>query len=154
MTDQKAGSSAAAEEGASEARNKAGRKTAIVTLLVVASILAPLAVASIWVKNQVTDTSRYVRTVKPLASNPAIQSAVAANLNDALQTRVDVEARVKEVLPPKLKQFSGPAAAGVKNYVQTFTQRFLDSAAFAKIWVETNRRAHKQLNKILTGQGH
>lgn len=154
MTDQKAGSAATAETRASEPRNKASRKTAIVALLVVASILAPLAVASIWVKNQVTSTSRYVRTVKPLASNPAIQSAVAANLTDALFTRVDVEARTKEVLPPKLKQFAAPAAAGVENYTQTLTKRFLDSDAFEKIWVEANRRAHKQLNKILTGQGH
>lgn len=154
MTDQKAESAATAETRASEPRNKVGRKTAIVALLVVASILAPLAVASIWVKNQVTDTSRYVRTVKPLASNPAIQSAVAANLTDALFTRVDVEARTKEVLPPKLKQFAAPAAAGVENYTQTLTKRFLDSDAFEKLWVEGNRRAHKQLNKILTGQGH
>jgi hypothetical protein len=154
VTDQKAESAPAAEKGAIEARNSGGRKTAIVILLVLASILAPLAVASIWVKNQVTDTSRYVRTVKPLASNPAIQSAVAANLTDALFTRVDVEARAKEALPPKLKQFSAPVAAGIENYTQTLTKRFLDTDAFEKIWVEVNKRAHKQLNKILTGQGH
>jgi hypothetical protein len=156
VTDKNAGSAAgaAAAKGASEARNKAGRKTAIVTLLVLASILAPLAVASIWVKNQVTDTSRYVRTVKPLASNPAIQSAVAANLTNALFTRVDVEARAKEVLPPKLKQFAAPVASGIDNYTETVTKQFLASDAFQKIWVEVNRRAHEQLNKILTGQGH
>ena len=154
MTDQKAGSAATAEQGATESRNKAGRKTAIVTLLVVASILAPLAAASIWVKNQVTDTDRYVRTVKPLASNPDIQSAIAADLTNALFTRVDVQARAKEALPPKLQQFAAPAAAGIKNYTGTVTKRFLASDAFQKIWVEVNRRAHKQLNKILTGQGH
>jgi hypothetical protein len=154
VTDQKAGSAAAAEKGAIEARNKSGRKIAIVTLLVVASILAPLAAASIWVKNQVTDTNRYVRTVKPLASNPAIQSAVATNLTDALFTRVDIQARAKEALPPKLKQFAGPVTAGIQNYTQDVTKKFLATDAFQKIWVEVNRRAHDQLNKILTGQGH
>src|SRR5204863_10051807 len=84
VTDQKEESGAQAEQGPIEPRNRAGRKTAILTLLVLASILAPLAVASIWVKNQVTDTSRYVRAVKPLASNPASQSAEAANLTNAL----------------------------------------------------------------------
>jgi hypothetical protein len=156
VTDKNAGSAAgaAAAKGSGEARNKAGRKTAIVTLLVLASILAPFAVASIWIKNQVTDTSRYVRTVKPLASNPAIQSAVAANLTNALFTRVDVEARAKQILPPRLKQFAAPAATGVENYARDVTKRFLASDAFQKIWVEVNRRAHEQLNKILTGQGH
>ena len=159
MTDENAGSAAAPEKGTTEERtteerNKAGRKTAIVTLLVLASILAPLAVASIWVKNQVTDTNRYVRTVKPLASNEAIQSAIAANLTDALFTRVDVEARAREALPPRLKQFAAPAAVGIENFTQDYTKKFLATDAFQKIWVEVNRRAHKQLNKILTGQGH
>jgi hypothetical protein len=154
VTDQSAGSAAAAEKGAIEARNKGGRKTAIVSLLVLASILAPLAVASIWVKNQVTDTSRYVRTVKPLASNPAIQSAVAANLTNTLFKRVDVEARAKDALPPRAKQFAAPIAAGIEGYAQTATKKFLASDAFQKLWVQVNRRAHEQLNKILTGQGH
>jgi len=155
VTDQNAGSTAGAgAEGASEARNSGWRKTAIVTLLVVASILAPLGAASIWVKNQVTDTSRYVRTVKPLASDPAIQSAVAANLTNALFSRVDVEARAREALPPRAKQFAAPIAAGIEGYAQTATKKFLASDAFQKLWVELNRRAHKQLNKILTGQGH
>jgi len=154
VTDETAGSAAAAEKSAIEPRNSGWRKTAIVTLLVVASILAPLGVASIWVKNQVTDTSRYVRTVKPLASNQAIQSAVAANLTNALFTRVDVEARAKDVLPPKLKQFAAPVAAGLENFTQDTTKKFLASDAFQKLWVELNRRSHKQLNKILTGQGH
>src|SRR5947207_1496107 len=154
VTDETAGSAAAAEKGPIEPRNSGWRKTAIVTLLVVASILAPLGVASIWVKNQVTDTSRYVRTVKPLASNQAIQSAVAANLTNALFTRVDVEARAKDVLPPKLKQFAAPVAAGLENFTQDTTKKFLASDAFQKLWVEVNRRSHKQLNKVLTGQGH
>jgi hypothetical protein len=154
VTDQSAGSAAAAEKGPIEARNKGGRRIAIVTLLVLASILAPLGAASIWVKNQVTDTGKYVRTVKPLASHPAIQSAVAANLTNALFQRVDVEARAKEALPPRAKQFAAPIAAGIEGYAQTATKRFLASDAFQKIWVEVNKRAHKQLNKILTGQGH
>src|SRR2546429_115007 len=34
------------------------------------------------------------------------------------------------------------------------TRSFLASPAFQKIWVAVNTRAHEQLVKILTGQGH
>ena len=45
-------------------------------LIVVACVLAPLSVVSVWARGEVTDTSRYVQTVAPLASDPAVQQAV------------------------------------------------------------------------------
>ena len=135
-------------------RNKGGRKATVVTLLVIACILAPIAGTSIWLKNQVTDTSRYVRTIKPLASNPAIQSAVATQVTNELFSRVDINARAKQALPPKAQGFAGALSTGLHNFTETQVQRFLASSAFQKLWVELNKRAHTQLVKILTGQGH
>lgn len=143
------------DEGLAEIRgNKGARKFTVVTLLVIACILAPIAGASIWLKNQVTDTSRYVRTVKPLASNSAIQSAVAANVTTALFTRVDVKDRAQQALPPRAKFLAGPLATGLHNFTENATKGFLASPAFQKLWVQLNTRAHEQLVKILTGQGH
>jgi len=48
-----------------------------VLLIVVGCVLAPLAGVAVWARNQVTNTDRYVRTVAPLASDPAIQAAMA-----------------------------------------------------------------------------
>ena len=48
-----------------------------VLLIVVGCVLAPLAGVAVWARNQVTNTDRYVRTVAPLASDPAIQTAIA-----------------------------------------------------------------------------
>ena len=142
------------ERDAEVRRNKGARRFTVVTLLVIACILAPVAGASIWLKNQVTDTSRYVRTVKPLASNSSIQEAVAANVTNVLFTRVDVDARARQALPPKAKPFAGALATGLRNYTENATKSFLASPAFQKIWVAVNTRAHEQLVKILTGQGH
>jgi hypothetical protein len=135
-------------------RNKGGRRATVVTLLVIACILAPIAGTSIWLKNQVTDTSRYVRTVKPLASNPAIQAAVATKVTDELFARVDINARARRALPPRAKPFAGALATGLHTFTENQVRRFLASSAFQKLWVELNRRSHEQLVKILTGQGH
>ena len=43
-----------------------------VVLIVLGCVLAPLAGVAVWARNQVTNTDRYVRTVAPLASDPAI----------------------------------------------------------------------------------
>jgi hypothetical protein len=143
------------DEGLAEVRrNKGARRFTVVTLLVIACILAPIAGASIWLKNQVTDTSRYVRTVKPLASNSAIHAAVAAKVTDAMFANVDVNARAEQALPPRAKFLAAPLATGIDNFAENATKQFLASRAFQNLWVQLNTRAHEQLVKILTGQGH
>ena len=125
----------------------------VVTLLVIACVLAPIAGVSIWVKNQVTNTDRYVRTMKPLASNAAVQATIADNVTNTLFANVDVQAKAKEALPPRAQFLAGPLSNGVRTFTENQTKRFLASDAFQRLWVELNRRAHEQLVKVLTGQG-
>lgn len=138
---------------AEKARRYKHAKT-VVALLVIACVLAPIAGTSIWIKNQVTKTDRYVRTVKPLASDPAIQAAIATNVTRTLFQNVDVPARAKEALPPRAQFLAGPLAEGLHTFTENATKRFLASPAFQKLWVELNKRAHNQLVKLLTGKGH
>ena len=46
---------------------------------------------AVWARNQVTNTDRYVRTVAPLASDPAIQQAVADQITAQIFTYLDVQ---------------------------------------------------------------
>jgi hypothetical protein len=125
----------------------------VVTMLVIACVLAPIAGTAIWINNQVTKTDRYVRTVKPLASDPRIQATIADNVTDTLFARVDVVARAKEVLPPRADAFAPAVANSLHNVVQNATLSFLASDAFQRLWERVNTRAHKELNKVLTGKG-
>ena len=125
----------------------------VVVLVVIACVLAPIAGTAIWINNQVTQTDRYVRTVKPLASDPHIQAAIADNVTRTLFAKVDVAARAREVLPPRAQPFAPAIANGLHNFVQNATASFLASDQFQRLWVEINRRAHRQLVKVLTGKG-
>jgi hypothetical protein len=125
----------------------------VVVLLVVACVLAPIAGTSIWIKNQVTKTDRYVRTMKPLASDPAIQATIATNVTTTLFANVDVAAKAEQALPPRAKFLAGPLANGLRTFTENTTRRFLASPAFERLWVELNTRAHSQLVKVLTGKG-
>jgi hypothetical protein len=125
----------------------------VVVLLVVACVLAPIAGTAIWINNQVTKTDRYVRTVKPLAADPHIQAAIADNVTRTLFAKVDVAARAQQVLPDRAKVFAPAIANALHGFVRNTTMSFLASDQFQRLWVELNRRSHKQLNKILTGKG-
>ena len=145
-------------------RRQRWRSVVATLLIVIGCILAPLSVVAVWAKNQVTDTDRYVATVTPLASDPAIQNAVADKITAEIFARLDVagitnqavDALAERGLPPliatQLHALSGPLSSGVQSYVRTEVGKVVASDAFADAWISANRAAHAALVAALTGQ--
>jgi hypothetical protein len=134
-------------------------------LVVVGCVLAPVSVVAVWTRNQVTDTDRYVATVTPLASDPAIQAAIADQITAKVFSYIDVQglttqaldALAERGLPPRLadqlEAFAVPIANGVRSFTHDQVAKVVASDAFADAWVQANRVAHEQLVAALTGQG-
>ena len=135
------------------------RRTIVaVVLIVIGCVLAPLAGVAVWARNQVTNTDRYVRTVAPLASDPAIQTAVADQITAQVFTYLDVqgltnqavdalaEQGVRPQLADRLRGFAGPLASGIQSFVRTEVGKIVQSQAFADAWVQANRVAHQALS--------
>jgi hypothetical protein len=134
-------------------------------LIVVACLLAPLSVAAVWTRNQVTNTDRYVATVSPLARDPAIQAAIADQITTQVFNYIDikglttqaVDALAAQGLRPQvasqLQAFAVPIANGVQSFTREQVGRVVASDAFADAWVQANRVAHAELVKALTGEG-
>src|SRR4051794_11424034 len=77
------------------------RRFLVALLLIVGFLLTPVAVLVTYAKTQVLDTDRYVATIRPLASDPAIQNAAADKIASQLLAQVDVKQYVAEALPPQ-----------------------------------------------------
>ena len=145
------------------------RTIVAVLLIVIACVLAPLSVVAIWTRNQVTNTDRYVATVTPLASDPAVQQAITDQITAQVFTYIDIQALTTQVtdalsarvegrgLPPQaaaaLQGLAGPIANGVQGFVRTQVERIVQSQAFEDAWIQANRVAHDALVKALTGEG-
>ncbi|HKO85384.1 MAG TPA: hypothetical protein VJ140_12675, partial [Actinomycetota bacterium] len=142
-------------------------RTVVATLLiVVACVLAPLSVVAVWTRNQVTNTDRYVATVSPLASDPAIQNAIADQITAQVFTYIDIRGLTTQAaealaqrgnLPPRLadqlQAFSVPIANGVQSFTRDQVGKVVASDAFTNAWIQANRTAHAELVKALTGEG-
>jgi hypothetical protein len=124
----------------------------VAILLVVACLLTPLSIIALFVKNEIGDTGRYVQTIKPLSSNPAIQAYVASDVSDELFARVDIKKYVKEALPKRADPLAGPLTSALQTFVQAAVLRVLQTDQFQTIWIDANRLAHSQLVNVLTGQ--
>jgi len=145
-------------------RRQRWRSFVATLLIVIGCILAPISVVAVWTKNLVTDTDRYVATVQPLASDPAIQNAIAdkitaeifAHLDVAGLTNEAVDALASRGLPPRvatgLHALAGPMSDGVQSFVRTEVGKVVASEAFADAWLTANRAAHQALVAALTGQ--
>lgn len=133
-------------------------------LIVLACVLAPLSVASVWSSNQLSNTDQYVETVAPLADDPAVQDALANEVTVAVFENLDVERFTTEALetlaeqpnvPPRvadlLPTLAVPITDGVESFTRDQVDTFFASPQFAELWAEANTVAHEQVVQLLEG---
>ncbi|MGW1029331.1 hypothetical protein ACWD4J_37590 [Streptomyces sp. NPDC002577] len=135
-------------------------------LLVLAFLLSPLAVVATWADSQVSDSDRYVETVAPLATDPAVQNAVINRLTTRVVSQVDVAAITAQLAkalkdagaPPAVVNnvpvLTGPLKSALTSAVHGVVSKVVTSDRFPEVWDNANRRAHAAVVKVLTGQGN
>jgi len=146
--------------------SRTGRwRAPVATLLVlIFCLLAVFSVTGRWARDVVFDTDRYVETVSPLATDPAIQAAFSTKIADAALKAIDVPSVVDQGLqtlgaadfvPPKVAELlpllEQPLTDGVDSFVRDQINKLATSDLFAQAWVEANRQAHTQLVNALNG---
>jgi hypothetical protein len=129
------------------------RRALVAILVILSVVLVPIAGLTIWVRNLVLDTDRYVETVAPLAENEVITNRIANRLTDRLFAEVDVQQEAQEVLPERAAFLAGPISSGVESFAREAAQRALASDRFETIWRNANERAHAAVEEVLTGEG-
>ncbi|MEP9362927.1 hypothetical protein ABLE68_08185 [Nocardioides sp. CN2-186] len=140
------------------------RPVVATVLIIIMAVLAPLSVVARWAHDTVSDTDRYVETVAPLASDPAVQAAVIDRITTEITTRLQVDAVTDQAvdalsergLPPlasaSLKALSGPLADAINGFVEKQVTALVESDEFETAWEEANRQAHTQMVAVLTGK--
>jgi hypothetical protein len=100
-----------------------------------AAVLLPLSVLSVWTHEVVSDTDTYVEAVTPLADDDAVKAAAVKELQrEALQ----LAATSGTPLPP-----------GTDRLVHLVVQQVVNSPTFRTAWAQANRSAHEQLIAVL-----
>ncbi|WP_037675030.1 hypothetical protein [Streptomyces griseus] len=97
------------------------------TLIALSCLLVPFGALAAWVSYGLADTGRYVTTMAPLATDPAVRNAVADTVGDGILREV-------EVGPPQRRT----VAPFVHDAVHSFTQ----TRAFRTVWDAGNRATH------------
>ncbi len=128
------------------------RAAAVFVVLTLVAVSA--AIPGVWARRTLLNTDRYVATVDELASQPAIQEAIATEITVAVFDALDVQQRLATVIgerAPKLVFLAGPVSDAVEGFVQDQVLKVVQSQAFATFWSEANRFVHEQALALLRG---
>jgi hypothetical protein len=93
-------------------------------------VLTPVGILALFLRNELADPGRYIHTVKPLSSNPAIQSYVADEITKELFARVDIDTYVKDALPERAQALAGPLTGAVQSFVREAALRVIETDQF------------------------
>ena len=139
------------------------RSLIAVVLIVLGCVLAPVAGVAVWVNNQVSDTDRFVRTMSPLVRDPDVQNALTNRLTATVFQYVDVQSiaddgvdalaaqGLPQQLVDRLETLTPTLTSAVTGFVRDRIAELVASPAFAAVWNEAIRVAHRQLDTILSG---
>jgi hypothetical protein len=126
------------------------RKVGVGSLLLIGALGLGAANLSAWADRTLINNDVYVKTVTPVASDPAIQTAIQAYAFKELNANVNYEQLVREVLPAQADILVVPLAGQLRNYSNQLIGTIVRSDQFSNVWVTVNSKVHQQLIKTVT----
>jgi hypothetical protein len=138
-------------EAASDGR-RWQRRWLSITCAVLAAILLPVAVLTVWARDTVLDSDQYVATVAPLAEDEDIQEAISFRVTEAVSEAADFRAIAEDALPEDAQVLAAPIEAGAERLIAEVVGAIVATSEFATLWEDTNRVAHENLVPLLKGE--
>ena len=147
-------------------RRRPGRTIASVALLVVATIILPVALLANAAQRQLTDTEAFVDTLAPLVADPQVQDYLVEEIVAAIDENVDIAGLTSDLfagietldLPPRaldaLKLLEQPAVTGIETLVTTVVREVVTSEQFQDVVAQALRVTHSQLVATLSGDSN
>jgi hypothetical protein len=150
----------------STAKTSVGRAWLAAVLIVLGIVVTPAAILTHWATAQVSNTQRFVETLSPLASNPAVQNTVITEVTNAIDSQINIDDVTNSLLgglgsalnlPDAAKKalglVSNPLANGVKSMITDVVTKAVQSDAFQSAWNKTLTLTQEQAVDLLSGNG-
>ena len=127
------------------------RRLLVTAMIVVATLLGILSIASLWLNRQALNTDNWATSSSQLLESAAVRDALSAYLVDQAYAAYDVQGEISKVLPPRAQPLAAPAAGGLRNLAEQGVDKLLQRPRVQGLWEEANRRAHQRLMQVLNG---
>jgi hypothetical protein len=133
-----------------------GRRIAVWTLVVVATVLTLVSILTTWVNRQMFDNTAWNKATTQVVQDPQVQAAIATYAVNQLYDNINVAQAFEQRLPPTLKPLAGPAAGALEEALPGVVKRLLTRPRIQKLFIQASTIAHEKLVNVLenkTGHG-
>jgi hypothetical protein len=127
------------------------RRTLAAVLVAIAAFALVTSVVGLWAARTTLNTDRWVATVAPLPQDPRVNAAVAQYATTEVFRVLDVEQRLRDVLPQQAAFAAVPITGQLREQVDRTVENVLGSDRFQTIWAELNRQVHQRALAIVQG---
>jgi hypothetical protein len=139
-------------ERISKPRRRRIRRSVVAVLVALSCLLVLLSTTVVWAHRTLLNTDAFVGTVSPVFKDPAVASAVATRATNQLFTELDLQARLKASLPPKVSFAAVPIANATKGFVAGQLTSVLANPKFQDAWIAALTFMHQELVAVLRSQ--
>ncbi len=118
------------------------------------ALVLPLSTIAAWGVATVTDTSRWVATLHPLASNATVTQYIATQGAETLIKDFHVEQRINQALPKQASFLASTITTELQRTIATALNDAINTQAFGTIWDKENQITHSTAVLILQGRAN
>ncbi len=129
------------------------RTVAVVILLILGTIAAFTANATVWANSTVFDTDDFIATANRVMREPAVQDRLATRLTDRLLTNPEVQSRLRAELPDRAQFLTPVILEAASNAVHDIILRLLQNETVQSATDTALTAVHTQLMRFLQDEG-
>ncbi|KQY75858.1 hypothetical protein ASD13_06375 [Microbacterium sp. Root1433D1] len=145
------------------AGRRTGRSILSFVLIALGIVVGGAGLVSSYAKQQLLDTTNFVSTFAPLATDSAVQDVAGDAILSAIDDAVDIPALTADVitgireldLPPRadlaLQLLEAPAAQGLQGLIDSSVAAIVASDTFSAAWEQMLRISHTQMMATVRG---
>lgn len=128
------------------------RRILVPTLVVLGALCLFISTISVWVRDVALDPDNWADTSGQLLESENIRNALAVYIVDQTYSASDVQARLENSLPPRLKPLAGPLSSQLQGLAYRTAAEALSRPRVQELWRSTNRAVNEQLLALIEGE--
>jgi hypothetical protein len=121
-------------------------------LIVVGALCILVSTVSVWIRDVALDPEVWADTSTELLESPDVRDALSVYVVDQAYSSAEVEARLAEALPERLKPLAGQIASQLRGVAYESASEALARPRVQELWRSTNRAVNAQLVALLEGE--
>jgi hypothetical protein len=141
------------EEEAVQPRTSRVRSISAGVLGVLAIVILLPATVALWARATVFNSDKIGNAVADALAQPAVEDGLAQWATDQIVTAIDVDARVKQLVPDQLSGLEPTISAGVTQAVDRLMTKVMSDPRVQEVIANAAERAHARLLQLLQGDG-